>query len=192
MMDFQRNMLFFAQFLRFPLIIGSICPSGKALTRVLVEMAVSGARGNAGIIVDLGAGTGVVSRELLRRGIKPENILAIDVCEDFLDAFHQNCPQLRLNIGDARDLRAIISGCFHMPHVRAIISSLPLKSLPGKVVSSILEEIRQVLNEHKCVFIQYTYAFWKACALTRFGFQVERKQYIAKNLPPALIEKYSL
>lgn len=191
-MDFQRNMLFFTQFLRFPFTIGSICPSGKALTRTLVEMAVNGNRANAGIIVDLGAGTGVVSRELLCQGIKPENILAIDVCEHFLDAFHKNCPQLQLNIGDARNLRAIIARRFRMPRIRAIISSLPLKSLPGNVVASILEEVRQVLNEHKCVFIQYTYAFWSACALTRFGFHVERKHYIAKNLPPALIERYSI
>lgn len=185
-------MLFFAQFLRFPFTIGSICPSGKALTRELVEMAMSGDQEKAGIIVDLGAGTGVVSRELLRQGIRPDNILAIDVCESFQDAFQKNCPQLRLNIGDARNLRAIISTYSRRAQIRAIISSLPLKSLPGKVVASILTEIRQVLNEHKCVFIQYTYAFWKACALTRFGFHIEGKQYIAMNLPPALVEKYSL
>ena len=58
----------FKRFLQHPTQVGALCPSSCALCRAMAsEIGVE----NAGLVVELGPGTGVITRELVRR--LPEN-----------------------------------------------------------------------------------------------------------------------
>lgn len=183
-------MFFLGQFLRAPARIGSICPSSRFLAHTLAEMALN-YNFLQGLIVDLGAGSGVISHELLKCGVGPQRILAIDISRRFHDLFQQTCPGMRLHVADARDLLSIISKYYPNRPVQAIISSLPLRSLPINIVSEIMYEIWKVLQDKGGVLIQYTYAVWMHSALEQFGFHSMERRYVPMNLPPALVEKYS-
>ena len=68
----------FKRFLQHPTQVGALCPSSCALCRAMAsEIGVE----NAGLVVELGPGTGVITRELVRR--LPENgkLLAVELDE---------------------------------------------------------------------------------------------------------------
>lgn len=183
------NMGFFGQFLRAPGKTGAVCPSSRFLARALAEMSL-GKKLAHGLIVDLGAGSGVVSRELLRYGVEPEKILAVDISNHFNETFTRHCPGIELQIGDARNLAKIIAARVPSVPVHAIISSLPLRSLPLHVVEEIMLEIRNVLQKNAGTLIQFTYALWMQESLEPFGFRRLESRYVPLNFPPALVEKY--
>lgn len=183
------NIYFFGQFLRSPASVGSVCPSGRFLSRALVSAALE--NDFRGLIIDLGAGSGVVSRELLIRGVSPDRILAVDISRRFLKIFRSQCPGIELRVGDARNLSKIISSKTPALPVQAVISSLPLKSMPARAVNEIMLEISRILRENGGVLIQYTYAIWVRSALENFGFFTRERRLVPLNLPPALVEKYS-
>lgn len=180
---------FLCQFLRSPIRVGSVCPSSRFLTRALAEAALGGGAAY-GLIVDLGAGSGVVSRELLRRGVAPGLIVAVDISENFARVFHRNCPGVALRIGDARELAKILAS--HAPGVpvQAVISSLPLQNMSEKTVREIMEGVKTVLRRRQGALVQYTYALWAHSRLEAFGLFTQGRRHILRNLPPALVETY--
>lgn len=183
-------MFFLGQFLRFPARTGSICPSSRFLAHTLADMALK-YNFSQGLIVDLGAGSGVVSHELLKCGVLPQRIVAVDISRRFQNLFRQTCPAIRLHVADARDLLSIISRHYPQFPVQAVISSLPLRSLPFNIVSEIMCEIWKVLQNRGGVLIQYTYAVWMRSSLEQFGFHPMERRYVPMNFPPALVEQYS-
>lgn len=185
-------MLFIKQFLKSPFTIGSICPSSKALANALARMALEQPGDQGGLIIDLGTGTGVVTRALLARGFPAQKILAIDICENFRTSFYKNFPQISFLTGDARNLYSLVmDNCPSLP-LLAIISSLPLQSLPRETVSLIMDEIWKLLRARGGCLVQYTYAIWLHAFLAKYGFNFQARRYIAHNLPPCVIEKYSI
>lgn len=179
---------FFGQFLREPACTGSICPSSQFLARQLVSMALEENPGN-GLLVDLGAGSGVVSRELLRQGVSADAILAIDISDRFEKRFNRYSPGLKLRIGDARNLPEILARHYPGRKIRAIISSLPLRSMPGAIVGEVMVVLNTLLQTGGRL-VQFTYALWQRCALERYGFLHNKAHYVALNIPPALVERY--
>ncbi|MBD5552801.1 MAG: methyltransferase domain-containing protein [Desulfovibrio sp.] len=179
----------FCQFLRSPGRTGSICPSSRFLAHTLVDAALADAPVQ-GLIIDLGSGTGAVSQELLGQGIAPGRILAVDVSASFAAVFRQRCPGIELRIDDAKNLTQIIAEHTRSYPLQAIISSLPLRSLPRESVSRIMPAIWRTLHDNGGALIQYTYAVWMHSALERYGFTIVARYYAPLNLPPALVEKY--
>ncbi len=178
---------FFGAFVRAPMHVGSVCPSSRALALALIRhIPVS----DKGVIVDLGAGSGSVSEELLRCGVAPEKILAVEISEAFAELFVRRCPNVPLAIGDARRLGNVLDR--HAPgrRVCGIISSLPFRVMPSECVAEILREIRKVLQERGGSFVQYTYALWMNYPLAKYGFCPHAGSIVLKNLPPARIESY--
>lgn len=184
------NAFFLSQFLRYPGKIGSLCPSSKYLAHALVRAALRKEDSANGLIVDLGAGSGVVSRELLKNGVSPDRILAVDISDNFKKIFSEQCHGLELHTGDARNLEEMIMD--HTPQIplQAIISSLPLRVMPGHEVAEIMRKTLDVLRRHGGVLIQYTYAFWMHAALAPYGFLKIERKFVPINLPPALVEMY--
>ena len=139
--------------------------------------------------MDLGAGSGVVSRELLKSGVAPERILAVDISGRFREIFRKHCVGLELHTGDARNLEDLINEYNPALPLQAVISSLPLRVMPGRLVSEIMSETRKVLRRRGGVLIQYTYAFWLHSALGPYGFMIEKRRFVPVSVPPALVEK---
>lgn len=181
--------LFLQEFLYHPLQVGSVCPSSRYLTAALGNSALSG-QDQAGLIIDMGTGTGCVSRQLLRMGIPPEQILAVEISRKFEQTFRQRCKNIQLHIGDGGAIGQLLERDFNSLPVCAIISSLPLLSLPRQMVERILSAWRSLLLERGGVLVQYTYALWNQCALRRFGFCRQSSSLVFRNIPPALVEVY--
>src|SRR5262245_39932479 len=70
---------------------GAIIPSSKHLAEVMASQVL-----RQGNILELGAGTGVVTRELLRLGIPPQQIIVIEHAHDFVKNLRSQFPEIRI------------------------------------------------------------------------------------------------
>ena len=178
---------FFREFLHSPAHVGSVCPSSEALTASMISRV---PLAEDGLIIDLGAGSGVVSKQLLHSGVSPERIVALELLSGFVENFQRNCPGVALQIADARDLSRVLDKQFSGLHVSGIISSLPFRVMPSSLVSEILQEVRTVAVKHNAVLVQYSYAWWMRYPLRKYGFHPNSAEIVMKNLPPAKVETY--
>lgn len=181
---------FFREFVRMPGRVGSICPSSKALAFAIARRVLDISDKKDGIIVDLGAGTGIISEQLLNMGIDPAHILALDISENFRQQFAKNCKNINLVVNDACNLDKIIAQKYPLMSIRAIISSLPLRILPTEKVTEIMAAIRLCLLERGGALAQYTYAIWMHESLRQYGFMPCARHTVYSNIPPALVEVY--
>ncbi len=187
---------FVKEFACSPFHVGSICPSSRALASRLVSLAWDTAQSASpavaanGLLIDLGAGPGPVTGALLRAGVAPERIVAVERSASFARTFTQRYRQVPLLVGDAADLRQMLATTYPATPVAAIISSLPFRAIPRKTASRILRELRETLIERGGVLVQYSYAWWLKDALCKEGFSPHESRLVFQNVPPARVESY--
>ena len=70
--------LFIKRWLRQPLAMGAVMPSGPLLTKALALTAVREMQGRDGHVIELGAGTGEVTKALLAAGIAPDRLALVE------------------------------------------------------------------------------------------------------------------
>lgn len=183
---FIASVIFAREWARSPRAMGQVCPSGTALARRMAACvplpAAEGPDGRGELVVELGAGTGTVTQELLRRGVHPRRLLVLERSESMVELLRLRFPGLRVVHGDAADL-----GRYIPPRARvaAIVSSLPLVSLPGPVRRAVIAELHAVLGDG--LLIQYTYSWARGFILMREGFRCETSRRVWFNLPPARV-----
>jgi phosphatidylethanolamine/phosphatidyl-N-methylethanolamine N-methyltransferase len=181
------NCAFFLEFMQYPDKVGSVCPSSPAL----IEQLLNGADiGDQGLVIDLGAGSGVVSEGMLRCGIQTDRIIAIETLEDFAESFAVRCPGIPLVIGDAGNLKTILDRVAPGRKISAILSSLPFRAMLPTTAGVILDGIHAVLRERGGRLVQYSYAWWLRYPLQNNGFSPVAANIVWRNLPPARVEVY--
>jgi len=178
---------FISNFVRSPRQTGSICPSSRYLVDGLLRAL---PKKKEGLVVDLGSGTGIVTDGLLKRGVAPGQILAVERCENFACAIRQKHPDVYVFADDASKLGQLINQQYQDSPVRAIVSSLPFRSIPHEVRKAIAAEIIGILQTHGGRLIQYSYAWWSQFPLVEYGFIPLGRYFVSRNVPPAIIEVY--
>ncbi len=173
-----------------PRAVGAACPSSRKLA---LRMASFIPNHLEGIIVELGAGTGVVTSALLDRGIPPHRIIAIERSSDLTLLLKRRFPQVTIIHGDAQFLGKILA-----PHlskknkaVDVVVSSLPLRSLPKSVVQAIEKELTHLLSKEGR-FIQFTYDLRTEVAGPFRCFVKRASKIVWRNLPPARVDVFQL
>ena len=164
---------FVQQFIRNPRAIGSITPSSEALCRAMTD-AVNLQRPLR--IAELGAGDGVLTRQILLRMGSKCQLDAFEISPTLVEKLHQiNDPRLHVRACSAE----LLSGEYDV-----VFSGLPLLSLPPALRNNILAAVHEVLGPHG-VFVQFQYTSLTQPDLSRY-FTWQR-QRVLKNVPPAWV-----
>lgn len=176
--------LFAREMLNNPREIGAACPSSPKLGRAMANVLPFPLHG---VVVELGAGTGIITAALLARGVPPEKLLVLERSANLVKHLRDKFPQLNVIEGDAAHLSQFLSP---ETKVAAIVSGLPFRSLPAPVGKEIVNQITQLLG-HDGVFIQFTYD------LRGRWFEQQHKQFrlaqstiVWRNLPPARVDVF--
>jgi phospholipid N-methyltransferase len=133
---------------------GAIAPSGRALARRMVAH-IDAASDDP--ILELGPGTGVVTRALLERGVAAERIVAVEFNEAFCDILANRYPGVRIARGDAYDLGKTLADIHEGPFASAVSSGAGRCSRPvllfaqaaSSPIASRLCSRRQRLDRHE-------------------------------------------
>ena len=171
---------FLRSFLRNPRQVGSILPTSGRAVRDMLDMApVDRAR----LVVELGAGTGPHTRELLRR-LRPDGeLLAFELDAELARGLQATLPDPRLRViaDSAANLAAHLDG--RRPEV--IVSALPFTSLPTAVRHEVLRVARAVLADDGVMLVlQYSPLVQRD--LERNFARVTRRLSLL-NVPPAVL-----
>lgn len=169
-----------------PKATGAILPSSRWLARTMASY-ISAPENT--LIVELGAGTGVITEAILEKGISPKRIIAVEYASHLVQTLKERFPNITVIEGDAVHLTQLLKN--QTLPVSTIISSLPLRSLPTKVREEILAEIPHVLSEQG-QYIQFTYDITNYKNIYPETYHLTQSTIVWRNIPPAKITKYTL
>ncbi|GIX30854.1 MAG: methyltransferase [Porticoccaceae bacterium] len=178
----QEPFLFLRKWLRDPLSIAAVAPSSPALAAAMARAVPPG----PGTVVELGGGTGAITRALLERGEAP---VVVERDADFCALLTRRFPTCRVLKGDALALGALLAGAGVEPPVKAVISGLPLLSMPAAFQLRLLAQAFAVL-EPGAPFVQFSYGLaspLKERVRRRLGLEAASIAHIWRNLPPARV-----
>ena len=178
---------FLLRFLDNPRRTGAVAPSSPFLARE-VARAVDPRR--PGLVVELGPGTGPVTKALLARGVPRDRLVLVEFDPAFCKSLSLRFPLVRVVRGDAYSLARTLEG---QGPVAAVVSSLPLLNEPPSRRLRLLEEAFALMGPGG-VFVQFTYGITapvsrEACA---GRYVAARGAPIWRNLPPASVWTYGL
>jgi phosphatidylethanolamine/phosphatidyl-N-methylethanolamine N-methyltransferase len=167
---------------------GAIAPSGRGLSKAMARMV--GTLEPGAVIIELGPGTGAFSRELTRQ--YPDHpVVAVEFNQVFARNLRRELPAIQVVEGCASQLPAHLERLGIEPsRVGAVVSGLPLLSLPKDLAASIIDAIAAILPEGRA-YVQFTYSerAWRNFDLSRFNREKTRKVWL--NLPPAVVMPFT-
>ena len=184
----NENIQFLQAFLKNPGTVGSITPSSPELARRMV----AGLRPDENnVVLELGVGTGAITKFLQDLVPNDESYLGIELDRDLVRSLRRKYPDMKIARGNALDA-AEIHGKSGLGKVGTIICCLPFVSMPNEVGEKILLEIDKFM-QHGCTFrtFQYAHGYYFPSAIKlrefmrdRYG-KSKRSPLIVKNVPPA-------
>jgi phosphatidylethanolamine/phosphatidyl-N-methylethanolamine N-methyltransferase len=172
--------LFVSKLIRNPRRISAVAPSSRQLAKAMAE----GLGPETGRVVELGAGTGRLTRAILEAGVAPHDLTIFEVDRTFADHLRKTFPGCTIQNLGAEQVDQLVQ-----PGVGAVVSGLPLLSMPLLVRMEILRAATRVLAPG-APFIQFTYGPKppiSALTARRLGLRIEPGRQVWVNLPPARI-----
>ena len=170
-----------------PKLTGAVSPSGRPLARA---MACATGPARDGLVVELGPGTGPVTRALIEHGVSPEQLVLVEYEAAFCRLLSQRFPGVRVLQGDAYTLPRTLADLSGRP-IRAIVSSLPLLNQPAARRTALIEDAFALMTPDG-VFVQFTYGLTspipRPAGAGRFSAHATAPIWL--NLPPARVWTY--
>ena len=186
--DWRSKLFFLKQYFRNPFGVGAVAPSSQKLANFIVGLL---APQTSDVVVELGPGTGVFTRELLSQGVAPANLILVEFNGEFVKFLKREFPQIRIVEGAGQDLPQILKALGQGP-VKKIISGIPLRSLKPLDRQKIAKAVAAML-EPGGVFVQFSY--FKASPFSDsvaagVGLAGKCAGAAMNNVPPAYVWRY--
>jgi len=177
--------LFLRRWLKDPLKIGAIAPSGRDLAAAMARLVPIGSQDP---VIELGGGTGSITEAVLEAGVAPSRLFVVERDEALHNLLVKRFPQVRILLGDAAELTTLLRP-LGISRASAIVSGLPLLAMRDSVRDRIVEESFAVLAPG-APFIQFTYGLASPIPRRKLGVRGEVKSRVLNNLPPASVWLY--
>lgn len=176
--------LFFRRWMANPLQMGSVIPSSPALCRRIARLV---RRAEDEFVVELGAGTGVVSRALLAAGVPAERLVVVEIVPEMATHLRSVLPGVNVICGDAFELGDALPASWH-GKIGTAICGIPLVMLP-------LDQQRRFVHAVESVapgrgFLLYTYCITSPLPVDKLQLAAKREAWTPLNLPPASVWRY--
>lgn len=177
--------IFFRHWLSNPLGIGAVLPSGSSVARAMArELALD----RPGAVLELGGGTGSLTRGLIAAGCPAERLVVIEREPDLARHLQRRLPGVRVICGDAGQTGALLSGA-GIERLATVVSSLPIKWFPRDQQRAVLDASFAALGEGGA-FVQLTNALASPVAAAEFGLTGEEVARIWLHILPVQIWRY--
>ncbi len=190
----KENLQFLQAFLKNPLKVGAVAPSSPELA---AEMLVGIKPDENNIVLELGVGTGAITKYLQQIIPNRESYLGIELDTEMVKTLGQKYADLNIVCGNAAESYRIHqeSG---LGKVRYLVCCLPFVSLPKEVSESVLLEIEKFMDEGcELRIFQYAHGYYLPPAIklreflrNRYG-KSKRSPLVLKNVPPAFTLTWS-
>lgn len=176
---------FFQGFLKRPREVGSIIPSSRFLERRVTRAA---QLERAGLVIELGPGTGGTTRSFLRAMRSDARLLAIEINRRFVASLSRmDDARLIVHHGSATELRDALDR-YGLPAPDVILSGIPFSTMERPLGHAILRSVYDVLAPGG-VFVAYQVRD-RVELLGREVFGDARVQRELLNVPPMRVYRW--
>ncbi len=171
---------FLRSFLENPRQVGSIVPTSGRTVRAMLDLADVP---NAGCVVELGAGTGVFTDELLRRLAPAGRLLVFEIDPALARRLKRRFddPRVEVIADSATELGAYLDGA----RADVVVSAVPLTSLPAPIRDGVMRQIAAALAPGG-VMVAIQYSKVRRRELQQAFASVEHR-FSPFNVPPAFL-----
>jgi phosphatidylethanolamine/phosphatidyl-N-methylethanolamine N-methyltransferase len=138
-------------------------------------------------VLELGAGTGVVSRALLQAGIPAERLVVVEIVPDMAEHLRRAMPGVNVVQGDAFDLANALPQRMH-GKVGTAICGIPLVMLPLAQQQRFVDAVESVAPGKG--FLLYTYCITSPLPYRKLALTARREAWTPLNIPPASVWRY--
>lgn len=186
----HRQVYLFREFIKNPAEIGTITYSSRFLSRKMIEK-VDFDRSN--VIVEVGPGTGAITREIVKNIRTHSDYLLIESSARMADFIQSQISHVDIAVTSAEHIRAELDRR-NLDKCDVIISGLPWVNMPEELQSSLLNAFYEVLADDGmiCTYnYMFAYPFRRAKNFRRLARQkfshISVENYSLLNIPPALV-----
>jgi phosphatidylethanolamine/phosphatidyl-N-methylethanolamine N-methyltransferase len=138
-------------------------------------------------VVEIGAGTGRLTRALLNNGVRPEDLTVVELDGEMCRFLKSSIPNIQVIEGDANHLPKLLSPEI-CEKVGVVVSAIPLMYLDEKLRKSLIKSAFSILKP-KAKIVHVTYnpksplSFWS---------DIKQNRVAATwfNIPPGFVWKF--
>ena len=182
---FDDELRFFKGWLDKPKAVGAIMPTSSITARRMASVVDA----SSGLpVLELGPGTGVITRAILERGVPPQNLYTVEYSKDFADFLRVAFPDVNVIQGDAFNLDETL-GAYRGLKFDAVVSGVPLLNFPVARRIAYIEGILDRLPEGRPI-VQLTYGPLSPVPPGRGNYIVSHFDFILRNVPPTQLWVY--
>ncbi|MDQ0563123.1 phosphatidylethanolamine/phosphatidyl-N-methylethanolamine N-methyltransferase [Rhizobium mesoamericanum] len=182
---FDEEIRFFKGMMQGPKTVGSIVPTSSITARKMASVV----NLHSGLpVLELGPGTGAITKAILGRGVKPENLVAVEYSTDFYEHLVRLYPGVNFINGDAFNLDRTL-GALKDQKFDSVVSAVPLLNFPMQARIALLESLLDRLPAGRPV-VQISYGPVSPIIARPDRYHIQHFDFIVRNIPPAQLWVY--
>ena len=182
---FDEEIRFFKGMMQGPKTVGSIVPTSSITARKMASVI----NPHSGLpVLELGPGTGAITKAILSRGVKPGNLVAVEYSTDFYEHLVRLYPGVNFINGDAFNLDKTL-GSMKDQTFDSVVSAVPLLNFPMQARIALLESLLDRLPAGRPV-VQISYGPVSPIIARPDRYHIQHFDFIVRNIPPAQLWIY--
>jgi phosphatidylethanolamine/phosphatidyl-N-methylethanolamine N-methyltransferase len=178
--------LFIKQLIKNPKTVGALYPSSQALSEFILKQ-IHYTDGD--YILEIGAGTGSLTKGLISGGIPKEKIVVLEIDKKLYHFLKNRIPDINIINGDAKDLSNILPKNV-INKVSTVVSGIPMMNLSEKEKGDIVDACFSVMKKDGRL-IQFTYKPTSPINSEKFNLEKKFLGSVLFNVPPASIWEFT-
>lgn len=186
MADLAQPGLFLRRWLANPAAVGSPTPSVPQVGRIMAR-GVNRAKDRA--VVEIGAGTGAVTAELLAAGIAKDRLFVIEIDHDMCVALRERFPDVNVIEGDCARLADLLPAEWR-GKVATVVSGIPMTIVPAGIRRRMIDSIFDVLVPGGNM-LQLTFSWFSPLPRQELALKGAFFGRTWRNVPPASVWNYT-
>jgi phosphatidylethanolamine/phosphatidyl-N-methylethanolamine N-methyltransferase len=181
---FDDEIRFFRGWVDKPRTVGSIVPTSAVTARRMASVIDTG----SGLpVLELGPGTGCITRAILAGGVTPERLWSVEYSPEFVGHLRGAFAGVNFVQGDAFALDETLAEA--PPLFDCAISGLPLLNFPVEQRIRLVNDVLDRLPPGRPL-IQFTYGPLSPVPTRKGDYTIEHFDFIIRNIPPAQLWIY--
>jgi len=141
--------------------------------------------GDGRYVVELGSGTGAVTRALLEAGLPAGKLIAVEIDFEMASYLADMLPDINVINGSATDIGHLLPDAAR-GRVGAVICGVPVSMLAADEQRAMIEAMLS-LDPHDGGFLAYSYRLGSPLHAARLGLTAERLDWTLRNAFPASV-----
>ena len=182
---FDEEIRFFKGWQRDKKGVGALLPTSSVTARRMADVIDT----SSGLpVLELGAGTGVITKAILERGVAPHDLVSIEYASHFCELLRKRFSGVDIRNGDVFQLDTVLADR-RGQIFDSVISAVPMLSFPLERRIALMKDLLSRVPRGRPV-VQITHGPMSPLPAMPEIYTIAHFDFIMRNLPPAQLWLY--